>query len=841
MNILIKNTLRSIESNKGQVFVIILTIIIVSAMFFISLSMFDIFYNINMAEYDRIAQGSDMLLGENLGSIEFFSEARVKSFLDPADINSAFYFTKFNTILKTENDSLTVLLEATDLEYYFEKRPLNYYAIFDEKTENADIDYRLIGGYSRVIVGESFAIKNSIKVGQLVQIYVPTFNKYTEMIVEYIAKNEGIFSSPADKNILVDFSSVGNQGQVNAVYIDFLSADLYEEYYDIFEENFPAVKIGEGNSISRVYEIVRNNTTLLTVALVFLVGTMMMILFTSYLIVARNRMSEMLIFKAAGATPKQVVLILMIEVIFYGVCGGLLGLLLGRAAMGIAAFTLIPKVQASLDYSFWKYLVAFLLALFVSILATISPIMSVGKKSIRELSSKSDKITKNIKPFLFLISSVLLASIAIALIFLPKDYTLYLSPVLVLILIFWLYCAISYFLKFLGFISRKISKTGVFTLAGFSTLRNKALRTVTLMIAVITVLAFLVFEVIELVNYAVVPFKSRYDADYIVVSNYSTDLTPHSDTKELINSVEGISGTGYYSVVNFIVPGTEKKEWSIYGLDQFETLEYCSEEFKYVDKETWDQTENGIVLSNDMFVRLGVKIGDTISVNPIRTDYDDVTYNFTVIGIDYTVSEYDRIGYCKFENIDHLIESAVFISQAEEGVNLSETFIRLRSAVEGLGKKECYALSYREWALSTHENFSGVSTLLKILQFVIYFVGIIGVINISVVTAYDRRNEIKLYKVAGMSNREYVKYSFAEGLIISLAGSLMGLVMSYLVNLIMPVFASLIDKYISINFIPISLPVIFVGSLILFTGIWTIIGAVNRKRKITSINERMFE
>lgn len=97
MNILLKNTLRSVDSNKGQVLVIVVTIMVVTAMIFVALSMFDVFYNINMAEANRVAQDSHMLLGRNHATNEFFSEARVRSFVDENDISTSFYFTKFNT------------------------------------------------------------------------------------------------------------------------------------------------------------------------------------------------------------------------------------------------------------------------------------------------------------------------------------------------------------------------------------------------------------------------------------------------------------------------------------------------------------------------------------------------------------------------------------------------------------------------------------------------------------------------------------------------------------------------------------------------------------------------
>ena len=81
MKAFLRHILRSADASKVQMTVIIVTIAVVTAMIFVSFSLSDIFYNINMAEYDRVADGADILIGSNFSTNTMFSMNRAKAVL----------------------------------------------------------------------------------------------------------------------------------------------------------------------------------------------------------------------------------------------------------------------------------------------------------------------------------------------------------------------------------------------------------------------------------------------------------------------------------------------------------------------------------------------------------------------------------------------------------------------------------------------------------------------------------------------------------------------------------------------------------------------------------------
>ncbi len=838
MKAFIRHILRSADSEKGQVAVIIITIAIVTAMVFVAFSMYDVFFNLNMAEYDRVANGADMLLGDNFGDGETFSRARLDRIISAepeGEIKDISYFVKMGSILKTDTDSKSVLIEATDLDEYLERNAIRYLEIFDKDTINPDVPFLESNGYSSVIIGENFAKEASLKAGDMVELYLPTYGIYATLIVRAVALNEGIFGSTADMNILVDFDAVGNQGQINAVYINFTDEALFEKYEDLFATYFPTIKCGEGNGYQEVVGIVTNNTLLFSIALIFLIATLMLILFTAYLIVSRNRMNEMIIFKSAGATPMQVALIMLMEVLFYALVGASVGLMLGRVTMSVVANALLPMAPGAVTYPWWKFVVSFIVSVLVSILSTLVPVIQVSKKTIRELSSTGFKVSKPTNLMTLTITSIVVVGICVAYAFFSGIALLVLSVALIIAIAFWIYCAIGLVTKLIGKLLMKITKGGATYLAGISVSRSSAMQTVTTLVAVVIAFSFLITQVVGIVKEATIPFRERYKADYIVVAQGGLDLSEFDLIKATALDVDGITGVGYFNGVDYYVPGSDTEDFALYGVNDFWTLEHCTTGLESNVEKLWNETANPIVLNQNIVMMIGAKIGDTITVSPIAEDYKTEKHSFTLVGIDKSISQWDMVAYCKYSFVYRMNNGANFLI---EGERTEETFVELRDVIEELNLSTTFALTFEEWAYAEQKSFAGVGSLMTILQVLVWCISLMGVANISIVTVYDRRSEFRLYKLSGMSSSDYMKFSLGEGIVAGLSGGVLGFIAGYSVNMLVPGLGSIIQRFKGFNAMPIELIYTFIIGVSAFIVLWILIALVNRKNAVKSINER---
>ena len=857
MKLLLKNTLRSLRSNKGQIFVIILTITLITAMVFIAMSMFDIFYNIHMSEFDRIANGADMLVGSHSESNELYSKARLDNLLDEKDIKDIKYFTKFASVLKTESDTKTVLVEATDLKTYLEKNPIRYIEKYNPTTATNN-DYWFVGaknlklidassfgnaggdttaGYPIVIIDSGFARKSNIQAGDIIEIFIPTFSNYIKMKVGFIAVKEGIFSSPASKNILVDSSSIENMGQLTATYITFNSKSDFAKYEDLIKKEFPAVDVTEGNSYEYVMGMVKNNTLLMSIALIVLIVTMMIILYSTYAIIAKHRVKDLIVFKSIGATPRQASLILLLEVFAYVIIGVFFGLLFGRFLFTLVLRLMLPQAMHAIAFPIWKYLVSIGVTLLVTVLSTIGIIYSIGKKTIINLKQDTVKIAKLFKPIFTLVS--LLSLIILTVVYFVVDVYVVKTIAAYLIVFSIILFVISVSGYLFNLLAKWIRKTP-FALSGYASTRSSAVKNLATLLALVITFSFFVVQLVDLVQIAVVPFNSRYQADYVVVAQKSADGKDfEAFNNDVILKVEGVTESTYYNTVSFIYPGNTNPtsgDMAIYGISSKEHLKYATTNLDPKTYERWDKEPNPIVLSNDVMLRLNLQLGDKVELQPFSLDFRSSPQTFTIVGIDYTLSEWDQLGYAKYGQIARMSQPVTFMIQSDKDI-----FLNLRENVENSGLKQTYALKFEEWAYLDQDTSQSISYLLAFVQTLVYIVAIIGILNMTIMTSYNRQNELDIYKISGMSDGDFLKFSFGEGLLIALTGGILGIIASFFINLATPMFNNIINKYVKLKVFPYEIIVVFLIAASLFLGVWMIIAFFNKKRSISSFNKRFNE
>lgn len=834
MKSLIKHTLRSAADSKTQVLIIILTVAVVTAMIFAAFSMSDVFYNLNMIENDRVAQGADILLGSNSSAGELFSKARVENVLGktPADIVRVEYFLKFTTVIKTEDATKTVLLEATDLNDYVTAHRLPYIEYSENQT-----------GVMPAIVGATFAKNAGLSAGDTIQVYIASYDKYVKMYLMYIAADEGIFKSSLSNNILVDFSAVGSYGMVSAVYITLTDSSLIENYRQEFMQVLPAVKVLEGNNYTEVKDIVANNTLLFAIGLVFIVATMGLILLTSYMIVARKRTREMIVFKAAGASPTATALIMLLEVLIYALVGTAIGIAMGRLGMQIIVNRMLPFASSVITYNVWKFVVSAIIAIAVTVIASLAPIIAVSRKTIRELNADSPRLSKPLKPLASLILTLVCIAALSATFYLNGIWVALLSIADSVLIVVWVAYVVPIMLKGITAVFNKIKGSGGFGLGTLTPNRNKAMRTITTLTAIIIAFSFIVVQIVALVKYAVTPFSTRYQADAVVlVSSHITDEQRYN----LFNSLDsyGVEEAGYMNSIDFVLPkgkvdiGNTEKYHTLYGVDSIWMLQHCSARLSDGTAERWRTTANPIVLSEDMMIRLGYKLGDSVSYTAFSQDYKDRDFVFTIVGIDYTITRYDRIGYVKFDALKDTSVGLTFFVDYKKDADADSTLLDLMRKVDSQKIERSFVLTFSEWTESEDNGIGGIMGILSILQYAVIAVGLIGIINISAVTLFDRRAEIRLYRLTGLSNKQYWAFAGAEGLAMALSGGIIGFAVCAALNTLLPVFVGIVDKYLNFDIIsPLSI-YISLGGIAVFTACWMFIASIRSNHKNTPLNER---
>lgn len=825
MNILLNHTLRSIKANKGQFAVILITVTVVTIMLFVSLTIGDLFYNLNVALDSRLGSKTDITI---IGDV--FSEAKFNEFLknNEDSIEYADTYLQIGALFKNQNSldktSKVVMVEATDTKTLAERYP----SMLSVKEE-----YNYPYQYPAIWVGESFVKENSLKIGDEVEIYLEMFRSYEKMTITYIFKNEGIFANSTVNNIIIDYSSINAKGILNLANIKLKDDISYNEISKSLYEFMGNDKIQIMPSVNyaKVERVVKNNQTLLNVSLVFVIALMLFILFTSYLVIAKNRLNEMVVFKAVGATNFQTILIMLSEAVFYGIAGAVTGLILGRAGMELAVKMTIPNFTSAVSYHIGDYLLAFLMGIIISVAGAAAPIINTGKESIRELTSNNVKIAKDPPPFLLIITTILLISCVLLLIFVPK-ITIYITIILVIITALWILLIIPFIIKGLSafFAMGKNSSR----IASFSIKRNSLSRTLSAMVGSVITFSFIVVSIINVIIYAVTPYNNRFECDFVIECVDNGDI---DSIYEKIKDINHISEAFVYKYVPCIWDtGTQMKDYKVYTVTSTAAIAGISDGVSKETLERFDSELRPVIVSYDLLQRFNLKIGQEIQITIGDKNRANGTLDskFVVVGIDYAMTSTDRVmiipeeGFTSGGKQIENYQSMLFIN-VKENVFQKDLYYEIRDKVEG---EYCYILEFNNWAFATSVGIRGIMVLLNLLQFIVSIVALIGIINLTIVTFLSRKQEFAIYNCVGMDKTKHLGLVFGEGIIISLGGGFLALALSFIINRLIPSFALLIDRYVIYRYFPKTIPIIVCLAVILYTIIYISINLLNKSKYV---------
>ncbi len=848
MNIILKHTFKSMRQNRAQIAMIVATVMVVVGMFFASLSMFDIFFNINAAEFARLAADADMIVGEHYNG-KFYSPGELESFLAPFADNITYKksFIKMSGVLKTDSENIGVLVEATDLEKYLENAPL-YGKYTKEELP-----------YPKIVVSQRFAGENNLQPGDMVEVFLGTINDYKKFNIYAISDNVGIFASGAAINVLIDLKDAESYaGLVNVTLLKFKDKQIYTQVETVLAEQMSSISVGEALNTTYNRQVATNNTLLFAIALLFIVGMMVLILVTSYIIIVKSRLSEMIIFKTAGATPVQTTLIMLLEALIYAVVGAFLGLVVGRGGMALAEHALLANFTSTITYEWWKWVLAFTVGIAVTLLSVLIPILKLSKQSIREASAGSVKEVKIAKPLFLIIILACVAVVIVAMRSLPTFYVFAFSGLLIVLIAVFIITSSSRVHLWVSKLAAKVFHKGIFRLSAATTKRNAAAHNVSILVATVTAFSFMVVAIIDFVNVMLTLSQSRYTSDYVV--EYRYEIPP--ERKELL----GLEGelrehTGVESAYLLASVGLEWKDaegkyanadkWiNLVGLANLSYLQSIiadSNKIEYLLEEyiaNPQSVENPAVCNVDIIKRFNLKVGDKLCFTIEEKDGSkrDYQHFVTIVGIDYTTTEYDKYIYTDLELLydeqDSLQFSTRYLINAEQSAYLS-----LREYLEGneeLGNR-AFIFKYQRWLYASALGLGGVQSLLTLLQFVIVLIAFLGVVNISIVTFYDRRAEFNIYKFSGMSIRDYLLHALGESVIIGLSGILIGATICASLYQMMPALAIIAGKYMIFSAINVKLGVVLAACFMLFCSLWYAIARASRRQfnSMKSQNQRL--
>jgi putative ABC transport system permease protein len=812
MNIIVNHTLRSVRGNVGQSFVIVITVAVATLLFFAALILGDLFYNFQYANLSRLCGDADVSIDGDV-----FSGKKLDEFLaSRTDVSYTDEYLRMGGLINAGEDdgkSTAVLIEATDLNVFVarHKDKLSFYKGIGSS------DYV----YPEIWISRALADEKNYDVGSEVEIYLSLYRRYETFTVTYIFENDGVFANTTVYNILTDTESIGASGIYSTAYIKLnggADKDAFISDLTAYMNN-PELEIGCAVDYEYINNLVSDNESLLDIVLVFVTALVVFILFGSYLVVAQNRANELIVFKSAGATPAQTIIILLSEGLLYGIVGAAIGLIAGRFSMQIVVMSVIPDFTDAVTYKVGDYIAAFLSGVLVSLASALIPMIKLTKNSVNSLYSSGVKSVKKASPYLFVPAAAVAAACVAVIIFVPK----LMFPFTVLLIVSVTALSVISAPYLTELVSSVFKRTrGPSNLASSSVKRNFNAVSLSGVLGAVIAFAFVTVSIVNIIIDASKPFNSRFSADCAVQT-----VSSSTDMEAVNNEIAATYGVKYSYLfryetfdVNF---NGDDTELYVYAVDNADALD-CVTNLTTKQKEIFDNDEKSIVVSYDILNRLGLKTGGKATF-----ELDGEKYEFDVIAVDETVTSTDRIIYVNSEYCGSGFENSVIFLGTDKNVSNTDLYNDLRKK---LADKNCYILQFDDWAYATSVGVSGIGELLKWLEGVVCAVSFIGIVNLTIALILGRRREFEIYRSVGLDGKSYFRLLLCESLVISCTGGAIGLVFSLVVNLLIPKFAALIDRYITVSPFPASIAIITVSVIALYAAVYCAVGAHYRMDKI---------
>ena len=390
----VRSLLRSIKSKLGEPILIIVTVAFAVATFVSALSLGSSIETGLRDSYKALSGNAALeatfaddfsAYYTTANSLEF--EALQEATAPYGKLHAGYYFYASTTGKSKE----FARMYATDLSDFVTYRSVDFAA----------------GGASdkntAAILGESFAEKLGVSVGDRVKLTMYGSAKATTVEVVGVSEGTGAFRAA---DILVSevtatrlFSFAEDVKVYNRFFIELseenmkLAAVTEEQAAAKISELAPAFSVASPVNDENVAVTLRNESTLLFViaALVAVLGVVL--IYTAVSLVMKNRMKLAALFRSVGATSGGLCAYLLAEIALYGVVGGVLGVA-GSLGLGALFNLIVGGAGATVTLTLGYAVLGVAFGVVLATLSALVPVLRVSRMPLYDMLNVATPVVK---------------------------------------------------------------------------------------------------------------------------------------------------------------------------------------------------------------------------------------------------------------------------------------------------------------------------------------------------------------------------------------------------------------------------------------------------------------
>ena len=339
-------------------------------------------------------------------------------------------------------------------------------------------------------------------------------------------------------------------------------------------------------------------------------------------------------------------------------------------------------------------------------------------------------------------------------------------------------------------LSKRLTRPGAAYISECALPRSASVNSAYTMLVALIAFIWLGSCLIDVVELTGLPSSVRYNADFIAAVDYA--YTSPEEELERCLQTDGITGGAVIRITynvylaypdgTFVGDNLVDAAIRINAVEKGADINYCClEPLADGIAERFDalKAEGGhpAVIARYLADKYGFEVGDEVSVIANSTPgYRPMVNNFTIVGIDDTETSWD---YLLFVHADDLVAEDVGALPSVVLLHLDgdpTRFAELREKIDGAH----ITLYTREGYFPVERAAAGdAGDMLSLFSVIIYIIAAMGLANLVVITAGERRRELDILRLAGMTPQDAAKAVLAETAMLSLSGFAAGLVLAF--------------------------------------------------------------
>lgn len=797
MKTIIKYIIKNIWENKFRTILIILTVVVSSALFFVSSSITDTTVHIFEQSARKYCGNSDIKIISNKEYLDSFfnyidiSNGKIPSIEYSIGLVQGNGFYKHNS-----KEDINMMLIGIDWEDLQKINPI----LLKEESNNFFED-------KKIIISQQMADKYDLTISSEMKLLVNGIEY--GFIVGGISDNIGPFTDDGRTIIGVvnkdSLSSIYNrEGMINTQYIKLDDDSQMQEVIEELSLQLQDYEVEEAISSESSAQTVNMIVVVFNVVTMIVVLLGAFIIYSTFKTITLERLPIIGTFRSIGATKKVTNLILLGESVLYGVIGGLIGSALGLGMLHLISSIIAPawggNSNVTVIYSIFNLIFAFFMGIALTFISSFIPIMKIKRLSLTDvILNRNEEIKKKHNKSRLVIALIILVFTQVSPRLMQGKFVMLIDVICIILTIILIGFLTPYIVNGFSYLFRKISyythnNEGELALKNLQD--NTSVKSNIVMIAIGIASLLMISTVGKSVISEVVDTFSN--------ANYEmTFSTPVNDegVNTKVEKVNGIkSYTGIYQELNVKIDDSTKKIAYLDGVNSNTFLDYFNINF-VGNKDIINQLNDGRNIILNYNFKNQFEVGDKVVLEVgenEKKEYKLIGFMDTVwVGGSYGIisEEYFKSDFAKNSYDGYLIKIDKDINKVIKDLKqqfLDETIVITRTD------------ELRNRIIDANSIMFVVVTAFTVIAILI---GIVGVFNNILISFMRRKQSLALYRSLGMSKKQMIKMilieSFASGLIGGLIGVLFGIMLIEIMPLMLREVMATINMTYSISAINI--------------------------------------